>query len=207
MYMKNFTYTLILIFSIGVITACATVQSATDENLKAEAVSKNETATQPTPEETAKPAKTESEEKISAPMSDEEIIEEFDGVVITKKDKALAKSEIEQLVNKLNTITAEKDYSRWLTYLSPAYKEEYSKQEVLKKTSEGLPGIARGINLKDLRDYFNYVFVPSRQNKRVVDIVYLSPVRVKVLSKDKNSLRIIYYLEKINGRWLLIPKT
>ena len=140
-------------------------------------------------------------------MSDEEIIEEFDGVVITKKDKALAKSEIEQLVNKLNTITAEKDYSRWLTYLSPAYKEEYSKQEVLKKTSEGLPGIARGINLKDLRDYFNYVFVPSRQNKRVVDIVYLSPVRVKVLSKDKNSLRIIYYLEKINGRWLLIPKT
>lgn len=205
--MKNFTYTLILIFSIGVITACATVQSATDENLKAEAVSKNETATQPTPEETAKPAKTESEEKISAPMSDEEIIEEFDGVVITKKDKALAKSEIEQLVNKLNTITAEKDYSRWLTYLSPAYKEEYSKQEVLKKTSEGLPGIARGINLKDLRDYFNYVFVPSRQNKRVVDIVYLSPVRVKVLSKDKNSLRIIYYLEKINGKWLLIPKT
>ncbi len=205
--MKNFTYTLILIFSIGVITACATVQPATDENLKAEAVSKNETATQPTPEETAKPAKAEPEEKISAPMSDEEIIEEFDGVVITKKDKALAKSEIEQLVNKLNTITAEKDYSRWLTYLSPAYKEEYSKQEVLKKTSEGLPGIARGINLKDLRDYFNYVFVPSRQNKRVVDIVYLSPVRVKVLSKDKNSLRIIYYLEKINGRWLLIPKT
>ena len=205
--MKNFTYTLILIFSIGVITACATVQPATDENLKAEAVSKNETATQPTPEETAKPAKTESEEKISAHMSDEEIIEEFDGVVITKKDKALAKSEIEQLVNKLNTITAEKDYSRWLTYLSPAYKEEYSKQEVLKKTSEGLPGIARGINLKDLRDYFNYVFVPSRQNKRVVDIVYLSPVRVKVLSKDKNSLRIIYYLEKINGKWLLIPKT
>jgi len=205
--MKNFTYTLILIFSIGVITACATVQSATGENLKAEAVSKNETATQPTPEETAKPAKTESEEKNSVPMSDEEIIEEFDGVVITKKDKALAKSEIEQLVNKLNTITAEKDYSRWLTYLSPAYKEEYSKQEVLKKTSEGLPGIARGINLKDLRDYFNYVFVPSRQNKRVVDIVYLSPVRVKVLSKDKNSLRIIYYLEKINGRWLLIPKT
>lgn len=205
--MKNFTYTLILIFSIGVITACATVQPATDENLKAEAVSKNETATQPTPEETAKPAKTESEEKISAPMSDEEIIEEFDGVVITKKDKALAKSEIEQLVSKLNTITAEKDYAQWLTYLSPAYKEEYSKREVLKKISEELSGIARGINLKDLRDYFNYIFVPSRQNKRVYDIEYLSPVRVKVLSKDKKQVLIIYYLEKINGKWLLIPKT
>lgn len=203
--MKNFTYTLVLIFFIGLITACVAVQPAIDENPKTEAVSQKETAARPVPKETAKPAPTE--EKKSVSQSDEEVIGEFDGVVITKKDKAVAKSEIEEVVKKLNNITAEKDYSRWLTYLSPAYKEEYSKPEVLKKTSEGLPGIARGINLKDLQDYFNYVFVPSRQKMRVDDIKYLSPVRVQVLIKDKKSFLIIYDLEKINGKWLLIPKT
>lgn len=203
--MKNFTYTLVLIFFIGMITACVTVQPVAGENPKPEAVSQKETVTQPAPKETAKPAQIK--EKKSVALPNEEVVKEFDGVIITKKDKAVAISEIEEVVKKLNTITAEKDYARWLTYLSPAYKEEYSKRDVLKKTSEGLPGIAKGINLKDLRDYFNYVFVPSRQKMRVDDINYLSPVRVQALIKDKKSFLIIYDLEKINGKWLLIPKT
>lgn len=139
------------------------------------------------------------------PTPEEEIIAEFDGVTITKKEKAKAKSEIEIVVTQLNQITHDRDYERWLTYLSDSYKKQYSRPEELKKASESLPGIAKGIKLKDLSDYFHYVFVPSRQNGRVDDIKYLSPKKIRVLKKDKSQTLIFYSLENISRRWLLVP--
>ena len=136
----------------------------------------------------------------------DEVIAEFDGVTITKKDKEIAKAEITEVVNKLNDITERKDYAQWVTFLSENYKEEFSNPAVLKKTSENLPGAARGIKLKGLSDYFHYVFIPSRQQGRVDDIRYLSPIRVRVLKKEKHKELIFYDLEKINGRWKLVPR-
>ncbi len=190
--MKKFTFIYIFIFFILVLfISCVSQQKKM--GLRSETVSKG---SEPVQTETVKSAMQDSEE---------EIIAEFDGVTITKKDKKIAKSEIEEIVKNLNTITEERDYTRWLLYLSSAYKTEYSKLEVLRKTSESLPGIAKGIRLKDLNDYFSYVFVPSRQQMRVDDIKYLSPSKVQVLKKDKTGLLILYSLEKINGKWLLVP--
>ena len=123
----------------------------------------------------------------------------------TKKDKEIAKSEIEEVVKKLNEITAKKDYGRWRYWLSKDYIKEFSKPEVLKKTSEGLPSNLKGKQLKSIEDYFYYVFVPSRQNGRVDDIVYLTPTKVRVLKITATQSLIFYNLEKIDDRWLLVP--
>jgi len=151
------------------------------------------------PVEAAKP-------QVDAPKSaDEEVVAQFEGVSITRKEKEIAKSEIEEVVKKLNEITAKKDYGRWRFWLSTEYKKEFSKPEVLKKTSEGLPSNLKGKQLKNIEDYFYYVFVPSRQNGRVDDIVYLTPTKVRVLKITATQSLIFYNLEKIDDRWLLVP--
>ncbi len=188
--MKKIIYILLAVFFL--FASCATTPKAKKEDVKkpsGKTVTKKET-----PKKNAKPKEVE-----------DEVIAEFDGVAITKKDKALAKSEIEVVVSKLNAITAESDYSGWIGFMSAEYKKEYSNPAVLKQVSKGLPGAAKGIQLKNLQDYFKFVFVPSRQNVRVDDIIYKSPTRVKVIKKDNGKSLIFYNLEKINNRWLLVP--
>ncbi len=137
--------------------------------------------------------------------SDNEVIAEFDGVEITKKDKAKAKSEIEVVVSKLNKITDKKDYAHWYTFLSDDYISRFSNPRELKSVSKRLPGIYKGVKLKNLNDYFTYVFVPSRQRCRVDDIKYLSPTKVRVIKKYKGKDLVFYNLKKIGNKWLLVP--
>ena len=127
----------------------------------------------------------------------QEVIAEFEGVTITKE------TEMEKIVENLNRITASKDYSQWLKLLSEEYKQQYSQALTLQKVSEALP--VKGIKLKSLRDYFTYVFVPSRQNVRVDDIKFVSPTRVDVIMKQANVSLLVYGLENIDGTWKLIP--
>lgn len=140
--------------------------------------------------------------KAEAPKSaDEEVVAQFEGVSITKKDKEIAKSEIEEIVKKLNEITAKKDYGRWRYWLSKEYIREYSKPEFLNKASENLPPHLKGKQLKSIEDYFNYVFVPSRQNQKFDYIQYISATKVEACTKEY----VLYRFEKIDDRWLLVP--
>ena len=131
------------------------------------------------------------------------VIAEFEGVTITKETYDQTKTEMEKIVEKLNRITATNDYAQWTTFLSEEYKQQYSQPLTLRKVSEALP--VKGIKLKSLRDYFMFVFVPSRQNVRVDDIRFVSPTRVDVIMKQANVLLLVYGLENINGSWKLIP--
>ena len=131
------------------------------------------------------------------------VIAEFEGVRITKETYDQTKTEMEKIVEKLNRITATKDYTQWITFLSEEYKYEYSQPLTLRKVSEALP--VKGIKLKSLRDYFNYVFVPSRQNVRVDDIKFVSPTRVDVIMQQANISLLVYGLENVDGSWKLIP--
>lgn len=131
------------------------------------------------------------------------VIAEFEGVTITKETYDQTKTEMEKIVEQLNKITASKDYRQWLTFLSEDYKQQYSQALTLQKVSEALP--VKGIKLKSLKDYFIYVFVPSRQNVRVDDIKFVSPTRVDVIMKQGNVSLLVYGLENIDGTWKLIP--
>lgn len=152
------------------------------------------TETKPEPVEELKPV----------PANDaNEIIAEFEGVQITKETYNQTKTEIEKVVDKLNRITATKDYNQWISFLSADYRQQYSQAKTLKMVSEALP--VKGIKLKSLKDYFTYVFVPSRQNVRVDDIKFVSATRVDVIMKQGNVFLLIYRIENINGDWKLMP--
>ena len=152
---------------------------------------------------TAEPVEeTKQEEHIN---QETEVIAEFGEVKITKKHYNDTMDEIKIVVDGLNKTTASKDYTTWLKYLSDQYKQTYSNPSVLKSTSDTLP--VKGLKLNNLKDFFNYVFVPSRQKIKVDDIKFLSPLKVNVIMITKGKELLVYNLEKINEKWLLVPRT
>ena len=191
--MKKIFYFLGLCLVVFLIDSCASVPETKPVSVAETKVNEKQ------PQQVQKP-------KTEAPKpADEEVVAQFEGVSITKKDKEIAKSEIEEVVKKLNEITAKKDYGRWRYWLSKDYIKEFSKPEVLKKISEEHSANLRGKQLKTIEDYFYYVFVPSRQNGRVDDIEYLTPTKVRVWKIEPTRKLIFYNLEKIDDRWLLVP--
>lgn len=164
---------------------------------------------QPEPGIPPDPVITEPHDNTQLPPKDvppeEEVVATFDTVTITKATFLNTKSEIQVVVEALNTITYARDYNKWLTYLSDEYRATYSDPATLDSVSASLP--IKGVKLKSLRDYFIYVFVPSRQNMRVDDIQFVSPTRVYVLMEiAPGSQAAIYILEKFNGLWQLVLK-
>ena len=201
---KNF-YFLGLCLVVILISSCASAPETKPVSVAEPQVNEEKPQQAQKPAVVEKPVEETKPKAEAVKSADEEVVAQFEGVSITKKDKEIAKSEIEEVVKKLNEITAKKDYGRWRYWLSTEYKKEFSKPEVLKKTSEGLPSNLKGKQLKSIEDYFYYVFVPSRQNGRVDDIVYLTPTKVRVLKITATQSLIFYNLEKIDDRWLLVP--
>ena len=133
------------------------------------------------------------------------VVAQFDKVTITKQTFEHTKTEMQLVVEQLNKITYARDYQSWLGWLSDEYYQTYSDPKVLETVSASLP--TKGIKLKNLKDYFNYVFVPSRQNMRVDTIQFVSPTRVYVIMEIMpNSPAAIYILEKTQTGWKLVPK-
>lgn len=133
------------------------------------------------------------------------IVAQFESFSVTKHIFNITKSEIQLVVDDLNIITNTRDYTRWLTYLSEEYRLHFSDPAVLDKVSLSLP--TKGYKLKNLKDYFTYVFVPSRQNMRVDDITFVSPTRVYVIMEiAPKSPAAIYILEKTLEGWKLVLK-
>lgn len=135
----------------------------------------------------------------------EDIVAQFENVTITKQTFNNTKTELEVVVNDLNRITFSRDYNSWLGYLSPEYRANFSDPQVLAEVSANLP--IKGIQLRSIKDYFNYVFVPSRQNMRVDDIQFVSPTRVYVIMEiSPGNPAAIYIIEKFGNTWKLVPK-
>jgi hypothetical protein len=145
--------------------------------------------------------------------------EPFDPSTITQEDFEAAKNEIKDLIQTLNTIVRARNYNRWVNYLTDSYLKMISSPEYLEERSNDLYkknmndaaksgrdlSRVRKIQLKNPRDYFLYVVVPSHANDRVEDIEYMSRTRVKAYTlDDKNNRLVLYNLEHINGQWMII---
>ncbi len=105
------------------------------------------------------------------------------------------------LISNLNTIIQSQDYETWLSYLSEAYIERYSDQEVLKELSRQPLLQKYNIELSNLRDYFTYVVVPSRSNARLDDLVFEDERHVKAIMLVNGQRTILYQLVYIGNRW------
>ena len=109
--------------------------------------------------------------------------------------------DIEKMILELNNIILKQDYNTWLSYLTDEYIRRFSDPENLQQISEE-PKLKRyNVRLRNLRDYFNYVVVGSRQNVRLDDIVFIDSDHVKALMVIDGVPYLLYLLENINGEW------
>jgi hypothetical protein len=158
-----------------------------------------------TPPSVAPAQETQPEPVVETPQQQDEVVAQFDTITITKKTFESTKTEMQTVVEKLNKITLDRDYKSWLEWLSEEYYRTYSDPATLESVSASLP--IKNIKIRNIKDYFNYVFVPSRQNMRVDDIQFISPTRVYVIMEiTPKSPAAIYILEKTDEGWKLVPK-
>lgn len=124
-----------------------------------------------------------------------------------EEGEGLALAEARAAVEELDAITREKDYSRWLSYLDGAYRDALSMPECLKEVSAILKERLndRNVQLLTLEDYFELVFVPSRQNARV-DVIHLASAESAwaLMSLPRGRQVAVYILKRDEaGCWKL----
>ncbi len=132
----------------------------------------------------------------------ERSIEELKGVTVTFDEFKQTKKDILQVISELNKIIKNKDYQSWLDYLTPESKEYWSDPVNLANVATRLP--VKGIKIRNLKDYFNYVFIPARQNSQVEEIRYSSKNVVKAVQPLEKEDLIFYVFENHSDNWLLV---
>ncbi|MCX7655709.1 MAG: hypothetical protein N2Z76_04200 [Treponemataceae bacterium] len=141
----------------------------------------------------------------SVPAPPEVKEQPFDPRTVTKEEYDTTKTEVQQLIERLNLIIRNRDFNGWVAYLSPAYRESLSDPDFLAQVSESARLKNEKIVLRSLQDYFIYVVVPSRANDRVDDIEFIGQKRVKAYTVTSKGQRLrLYDLEKRDGQWKII---
>jgi hypothetical protein len=126
--------------------------------------------------------------------------EEF---VVTEEIFTKTFDEIETFINNLNEIIHSKDYETWISYLSEDYIRRTSDETFLKAQSETPVLQKHNIKLENLRDYFEYVVVPSRSRTQLDDIEIIDEEHVKAISVVNDTRGLLYLLVRENDSWFI----
>lgn len=126
--------------------------------------------------------------------------EEF---VVTEEIFTRTFDEIEAFINRLNAIIRCKDYETWTSYLSDEYIRKTSDRDFLQAQSETPVLKKNGIELENLRDYFEYVVVPSRSHAQLDDIEFIDEAHVKAISIINDTRGLLYLLVQEDGGWFI----
>lgn len=189
--MRNKKYTIFIITSlIGLITGCGSTTALPTENIK-------ETQVQ-----------TQTTEQSPKSVEKDEYTKSVGNLTVSKDTFEADKAEIMSIIEKLNTIMKDVDYQSWLLYVDDESKTYWSKPANLKKAQSKLP--IKGLQLRNLQDYFKYVFIGARVGRSVSTLRYVSDSYVKAVQINQNETEIqeekytvYYYFNKIDGHWEL----
>lgn len=188
--MKN-THIFISIFLIALLSFSSCVssskQSPADEKPAETVTEEKKRPEKPKAEKTA--------EELEYERATKDLVGETVSKDIFEKDKA----EILNKIEELNVIMKNRSYSQWLRYIEPNSINYWSQKKNLNAASKQLP--VKGIQLKSLEDYFNYVFIPSRMGKQIDEIRYISSSSIKAVQVRESTTVIFYNFKKINGDW------
>jgi hypothetical protein len=142
----------------------------------------------------------------AAPASPEET---FDPGHVSQELYETTKADVQKLIDDLNDIIRDKDYTAWAAYLDGGYFADISSAENLRRLSDSPALKSQKIVLRSPQDYFNHVVVPSRSSSRVSDRVddveFIDQNRVKAYTVTEKGDRVrLYDLEKTAEGWKIL---
>ena len=228
--MKQFALLLILPFVLFL--ACETVPTHSEMEFLLELLEADDLISLTPPPEEAPPEEPPSEAPPPAvtpvttppatiPRPEEPVLaaQPFDPNNVSEDLYETTKTNIQELIQRLDAIIRARNYNAWIEYLSDSYLEVISAPEFLDERAEELyrrdqlVAAALGRNprtvekkaLTTLRDYFDNVVVPSRTDDRVDDIAFITETKVRAYTVNNRGVRLILYdLEMVGGTWKII---
>ena len=121
---------------------------------------------------------------------------------VSKKEFSEDKRTILEIISELAIIMETEDCMEWINYIEPASLEYYKNPVNLRKAQRKLPN--KTIELKNIEDYFKYIFIPSRKNRQIDEIRYISKSSIKAVQVDDDfSTIVFYYFVKVDGKWMV----
>jgi hypothetical protein len=110
------------------------------------------------------------------------------------------KAEILIIIKELQKVMEKEDVEDWLKCVDKDSKNFYSNPANIRKVQKKLPN--KAIVLNGIGDYFKYVFIPSRKNREITEIRYISKTNTKAVqvNEDKSITRYYQFI-KVNGKW------
>lgn len=109
-------------------------------------------------------------------------------------------NEIYEFIEKIQKTMDTEDYNSWKSILTQEYISKNSDPSYLKRISEEPSLKNSNIALRNLKDFFLFVFIPSRTGIKMDRIEFISGTRVKVIAIVNNTNYVIYLLEKENNK-------
>lgn len=128
----------------------------------------------------------------------------FNTANISREQKESVRVDADKFVGQLNKCIRDKNYSEWVKYLEPKYKQWLESKENLDQASMSDRLRQQKIVLQNLLDYFINVVVPSRSSLRVDDIEFVDENTVKAFMVEKGQRLRIYELERKGGSWQVV---
>lgn len=205
----------LIMFAVLFLAGCSTMESSTEvveaaveppavKQVEAPAA-EPEPEPQPSPEPEPVPEPEPEPEPRELTPQEQEFLRSTealdDGSTISMDTFMKDKEDVLDTIDKLAEIMKKGDYNRWLSYVSAESKEYWTNPDHLKEIAKRLP--VKGLKISGLRDYFKYIFVPSRTGRRVDEIRYISDTTVKAVQVKGDHDVVYYTFEKIDGKWLL----
>ena len=182
--MRTFKLTLLLFFTCFCFFSCASKPKSEEIQTKEEV------------EETTENVILDEEEYLRSThdLSSEDLV--------SIKEFSDDKAEILKIIDELKVIMEEEDFESWLNYIAPDSITYYSNPVNIRKAQRKLPD--KTIVLNGIKDYFKYVFIPSRKRSQVDEIRYISKKNIKAVDvRDDSSIIVYYQFVKIDGKWLV----
>ncbi|MDC7240123.1 MAG: hypothetical protein PQJ50_07160 [Spirochaetales bacterium] len=184
------TANILLILILTVFFSCAT------------APVEEEPVTEPVIIET--PSEPEEHPVVKDEPEEEVIVSDETGFEVSIEVYEQTFDEITALIEKLNGIISDRKYDTWKRYLSDSYISTYNDRATLREIGESSKILSdNNIELKTLKDYFEWVVVPSRSRATVDDIVFSDDKHLTVYTLIKDKRTILYQLEKFEDNWLI----
>ena len=177
------------VFSLLSILACASTGSARN--------SSSPSAEKPAAEKRGAGQKTDAK----TTGENEEYLRSINNIDITKKTFEDDKAAIMATIDELSSIMTGGRYEAWLKFIDEESIRYWSNPKNLQRASKMLP--VKGLRMNTLRDYFTYIFVPSRKGRKVDEIRYDSKTDVKAVQVSKDTDIVYYYFNKVDGKWLV----
>ena len=114
---------------------------------------------------------------------------------------AADKQAILEAVDQLAEIMQKKNFKLWVNYITPESKAYWSNPANLKSVSSRMP--IKMLQIRSLEDYFKYIFCPSREDKHIDEIRYISTNMVQAVQVTEDKDIIYYTFLKRNDKWLV----